>query len=153
MERKAYFVTWRSQMFMVETSLHTPFSKSIPNLVFPDACSAYKEDIISIALRPAFFWSKGFRYHLKALSKFCYSILIQSANKQIGEYSAQLYSTKQVEIPFIINLYAEESYIFHNPLCNTTSELHLPQSHISHSHIEIGYTKLQTYRLINYSRK
>ncbi|KAG4953631.1 hypothetical protein JHK87_039225 [Glycine soja] len=50
----AYLVTWRSQMHKVETSLHTPSSKSMPTLAFPDACSAYREDMISIALNPTF---------------------------------------------------------------------------------------------------
>lgn len=50
----AYLVTWRSQIFKGETSLQTPSSKSMPTLEFPDACSAYKEDMISIELSPAF---------------------------------------------------------------------------------------------------
>lgn len=50
----AYLVTWRSQTFIVDASLQTPSSKSMPTLGFPDACSAYKEDMISIELSPAF---------------------------------------------------------------------------------------------------
>lgn len=50
----AYLVIWRSQTFRVETSLQTPSSKSMPTLAFPDACSAYKEEMISIELSPAF---------------------------------------------------------------------------------------------------
>lgn len=53
-QRAAYLVMWRSQILRVDTSLQRPSSKSRPTLVFPDACSAYREDMISIALSPAF---------------------------------------------------------------------------------------------------